>query len=194
MLGTGWSFFLASKRAERRGRMAHPLPRGDQIGQGVVSRSACTSALPPCCSSVVWPTPGVPRTSITRRRCPAAGARPASVSAWPHPAGCCPAPPCSARLDTTPLGAREPHDRLGGTSLTRWRHPVPGGPRVTRRRPGPFARSGRCKSNGTRHLHGPVRRIRSSACRLRSPTFPRPARRESSCQRKRKRSSVGFAG
>jgi quercetin dioxygenase-like cupin family protein len=28
----------------------------------------------------------------------------------------------------------------------------------------------------------------------RSPTFPRPPRQESSCQRKRKRSSVGFAG
>ena len=56
-----------------------------------------------------------------------------------------------------------------GTSLPRWRHPVPG-LRVTRgRRPTPFARSGRCKSNGTRHLHGSVRRIRSSACRLRSP-------------------------
>jgi len=84
--------------------------------------------------------------------------------------------PCSARLDTTPLRAREPNDRLGGTSLPQWRHSVPG-PRVTRgRRPGPFTRSGRCKSNGTKHLHGPVRRIRSSACRLR---IPRPVRRPS---------------
>src|SRR4051812_45609735 len=82
--------------------------------------------------------PGCRAPASLGRRCPAAGARPASVSAWPRAAGCCPAPPCSARLDTTPLGAREPHDRLGGTSLTRWRHPVPGGPRVTRgRRPGP---------------------------------------------------------
>ena len=82
--------------------MVHPLPRGDQIGQGVVSRSACTSARPPCCRSVVWPTPGVPRTSITHH----------SVAAVPQPAH----GPLLFRLGPVPPGAaRRPQAQHGST-------------------------------------------------------------------------------
>lgn len=174
MFGTGWSFSRQARGPRGGGGWYILCPEGTKL-----VRALC---------------PGVhkraPAVLQQRRLADAQGAahQHHTVAAVPQPAHGpllfrlgsvppCQAPPCSARLDTTLLKAREPHDRLNGTSLTRWRHPIPGGLRGTRgRRPGPFARSGRCKSNGTRHLHGPVRWIRSLASRLRTPP---PIRRPS---------------
>jgi hypothetical protein len=200
-LGTGWYFFSASQRAGRRGRVVHPLPRGDQIGQGVVSRSACTSALPPCCSSVVWPTPGAPRTSITHH----------SVAAVPQPAH----GPLLFRLGPVPPGAaRRPHAQHGSTPRLSGResrttasvelrfpggdirYPAPGSPAGGGQGPSHvLVGVSRTESSiYTDQSGGFVRRHAGCYSSSRSPTFPRPPRRESSCQRKRKRSSVGFAG
>src|SRR5262249_47820332 len=46
MLGTRLSLLSASQPAARAERVVHPLPRGDQIGQGLGARSARTERAP----------------------------------------------------------------------------------------------------------------------------------------------------
>jgi hypothetical protein len=144
-----------------------------------VSRSACTSALPPCCSSVVWPTPGVPRTSITHH----------SVAAVPQPAH----GPLLFRPGPVPPGAaRRPHAQHGSTPRLSGResrttasvelrfpggdirYPAPGSPAAGCRRTLPLLLD--ASRNGVSHLYELIWGIRSSACRLR---IPRPVRRPS---------------
>src|SRR5215475_6210902 len=46
MFGTGSSLLSARRPGARAERVVHPLPRGDQIGQGLVARSARTERAP----------------------------------------------------------------------------------------------------------------------------------------------------
>src|SRR5215510_1158106 len=46
MLGTGSSLLPASRPGARAERVVHPLPRGAQIAQGLVARSAGTERAP----------------------------------------------------------------------------------------------------------------------------------------------------
>src|SRR3954463_3184167 len=90
MLGTGSSLLSASQPGVRAERVVHPLPRGAQIAQGLVARSARTER--------------APARLRQRRLADALGAAPwhDSVAAIPQPARSPllfrvgPGPPCTA--------------------------------------------------------------------------------------------------
>src|SRR5262249_49118741 len=69
-----------------------------------------------------------PAEAIHERGGRGSGERTAGLPGWPRPAGCRPAPTCTARLDTPPLLTRNLRDSRGGNSGTIRATLLPGAP------------------------------------------------------------------
>ena len=117
MLGTGSCLLSASQPGARAERVVHPLPRGAQIAQGLVARSARTERAPARLRQRRLADALGPRAGMTRP--PSHSRRTARFCSGLAPAHRVrPRATYTSRLDTVPLMIRTPRDRRGGTSLT----------------------------------------------------------------------------
>src|SRR5262245_37236895 len=102
MLGTGSSLLSARRPGARAERVVHPLPRGAQIAQGLVARSARTERAPARLRQRRLADAWGPRDSMTRPP-PSHIRRAARFCSWLAPAHLVqPRATYTSRLDTVP--------------------------------------------------------------------------------------------